>query len=1377
MPSSMGGSVGGPRRALFGGAPGRHQFVGAYGFARRARRAGSAGRNTRFAPRFDPLEARTLLTLPPTLQALALAAESPSIRATETGTPPDDESNGSAKPQPVSGAFLVDGAEDTASLTFDKVVQGDADTCAFDAILSAVALSSFNLDSAISVLSQNSPTEVTYDVRLHEPITGGGTEPVEVPVEYNGTIQPGDARSTDDNEFWPTLFQRAYLSLESSIGQDYHAANNAFQALTGLSATDLAMANVTPSVISGWLDGGNPVVAFTESSGDPYTLDPSQGIIGDHGYTVVGIGSSGGTTYVTLRNPWGNDSTSASGSSSVNITDGIFRIPWATFTQYYTDAVSDPISGPSINHPEAALPAFKNAAPAPLTVYIGQTVTVDCSAVDSDGDSVSYALTDGPPAALGANGLFTWTAGFNDLSANVFTVMAKTSAWTVASESFSINVVPPDPTVGRVVVSPGTITNAGTDALTLQATGIEAPAGTVVNVDFTVSVDDQTGEGQTQAYVGNATAATNWTWTGYLGGLAPGTYTVSAVATSSDFYESAPAVATLTVTQAPDYNPPINRAISQVQVSPAGSNSAYYGLGTTMDGLGHIRAFYETNTSSPAAYMNEYTADGLPLLAAPVQLPVNGAVVGRDDGSFEIVFISSGSIKVQKFSAAGTAVGNPIVAASGITFGTYSGLEAAADDAGNLLIAYSDGSGNLDALTLSASGTVTRAPWRVYSNASDYPRVSSVALDDAGAGAIVWVVGQTLMACRVTNAGLENAASDLTVSEDSTSFGQAGVDDDGNITIVYSAGGNDSAGSTILMRRYGGNGTSDSGEQVVEAIANDDLGDARVAVNSEGWAAVAWDDDQDGADTLTFCKLIDPEGKIQTSDVEVPSNVSDNTTVTDVAINDEGRFCVEFDQSNSPSPGTSVNIGCLWADLTPVFGGPYQFTVPLGSPSGTFVGVVQALDPDGEQTSYSLLDSGAFAIDATTGEITVAGASALQSTAETSYTLSVEANDGYALSNVRPVTNVVIMVDDPTPPKISAMPNWTIDAGETVVPVIEATDPTGCLLTYSAAVGNHASATVTVSGDDLLVTPAAGYTGSFPVAVTATNGLASTTATFQVNVVKPTLASVPDLTIHGLASLKLGGSDSSGTALTYSAAIAGGGAGAVPATLSIVNNALSITPRPGYAGTFTVTTSANDGPDTASQSFNVTVVPAKTPTITWANPADVLTGTPLTALQLDATASVPGTFSYTPAAGTILGVGANQLLTVTFTPTDLTDYTAVTDTVPINVRPSPPNVTNIVGAGKKKTGLTGFTVIFDEALNAQVADDQALFDVLGAVTKHHKTVYTKPVRIRQISFDGQTRVTIKLAKPYKGAVQVKVLPGIPAADGASSAIGFSAIID
>jgi hypothetical protein len=78
-----------------------------------------------------------------------------------------------------------------------------------------------------------------------------------------------------------------------------------------------------------------------------------------------------------------------------------------------------------------------------------------------------------------------------------------------------------------------------------------------------------------------------------------------------------------------------------------------------------------------------------------------------------------------------------------------------------------------------------------------------------------------------------------------------------------------------------------------------------------------------------------------------------------------------------------------------------------------------------------------------------------------------------------------------------------------------------------------------------------------------------------------------------------------------------------------------------------------------------------TPSITWPAPTATTYGTPLSAAQLNATANVPGTFAYSPAAGTILNVGT-QTLTVTFTPTDPTHYTTATATVPLSVNKATP---------------------------------------------------------------------------------------------------------
>jgi len=73
------------------------------------------------------------------------------------------------------------------------------------------------------------------------------------------------------------------------------------------------------------------------------------------------------------------------------------------------------------------------------------------------------------------------------------------------------------------------------------------------------------------------------------------------------------------------------------------------------------------------------------------------------------------------------------------------------------------------------------------------------------------------------------------------------------------------------------------------------------------------------------------------------------------------------------------------------------------------------------------------------------------------------------------------------------------------------------------------------------------------------------------------------------------------------------------------------------------------------------------PVIVWENPKDIVTGTTLSGLQLNATSNVDGIFIYEPTAGVILNTGDAQSLTVTFTPTDTEHYISTSSTVKINV--------------------------------------------------------------------------------------------------------------
>jgi len=94
---------------------------------------------------------------------------------------------------------------------------------------------------------------------------------------------------------------------------------------------------------------------------------------------------------------------------------------------------------------------------------------------------------------------------------------------------------------------------------------------------------------------------------------------------------------------------------------------------------------------------------------------------------------------------------------------------------------------------------------------------------------------------------------------------------------------------------------------------------------------------------------------------------------------------------------------------------------------------------------------------------------------------------------------------------------------------------------------------------------------------------------------------------------------------------------------------------------------AGDSSYAGSNGNGTLTVSKATPTITWNNPADIVYGTALSSTQLNATASVPGTFAYTPAANTVLNPGSAQTLHVDFTPTDSTNYTTASKNVLINV--------------------------------------------------------------------------------------------------------------
>ena len=192
---------------------------------------------------------------------------------------------------------------------------------------------------------------------------------------------------------------------------------------------------------------------------------------------------------------------------------------------------------------------------------------------------------------------------------------------------------------------------------------------------------------------------------------------------------------------------------------------------------------------------------------------------------------------------------------------------------------------------------------------------------------------------------------------------------------------------------------------------------------------------------------------------------------------------------------------------------------------------------------------------------------------------------------------------------------------------------------------------------------------------TGTANYSTTTATVALTVTAnkatPTLTwATPDAITYGttLTATQLNASGSVVGAITYS-----------PASGTTLNAGTQT-----LTATFTPTDTANYITTTGTVSL---VVNKATPTLTWSTPSSITYGTTLSATQLNATASVPGTIVYSPASGAILSVGT-QTLSATFTPSDTANYSSTSTGVSLNVIVAVPSAPTVVTATTKNGEAT-----------------------------------------------------------------------------------------
>ena len=213
------------------------------------------------------------------------------------------------------------------------------------------------------------------------------------------------------------------------------------------------------------------------------------------------------------------------------------------------------------------------------------------------------------------------------------------------------------------------------------------------------------------------------------------------------------------------------------------------------------------------------------------------------------------------------------------------------------------------------------------------------------------------------------------------------------------------------------------------------------------------------------------------------------------------------------------------------------------------------------------------------------------------------------------------------------------------------------------------------------------------------------------------------------------------------ATVAGVSGGSAPGALTYTTPVGTLL-NAGSGQNLSVTAAATTNYNSATASVTINVLKV-TPVITWANPADITYGTLLSATQLNATADVPGTFTYTPPSGTKLNAGPGQNLKVDFAPTDAVNYSAATKTVTINVAKAPLTA-SFTANDKPYDGNTTATIATRKVNGVVGSDDVSLTG--GVATFADKNVGTgKTVTATGFSVSGASVGNYVLSSPSASA--------------------------
>jgi hypothetical protein len=354
---------------------------------------------------------------------------------------------------------------------------------------------------------------------------------------------------------------------------------------------------------------------------------------------------------------------------------------------------------------------------------------------------------------------------------------------------------------------------------------------------------------------------------------------------------------------------------------------------------------------------------------------------------------------------------------------------------------------------------------------------------------------------------------------------------------------------------------------------------------------------------------------------------------------------------NPDGYGTAAQTLTVIVAQAPTITSGNSATFTVGAP-GSFP-VTTTGSPTAKITETGALPTGVTFTDNGDGTAILAGTPAAGTNA--SYPITITAANGGTPNATQSFTLTVNAA--PTAPAITSGTSTTFTVGTAGSFSVMTTGNPTAAITETGALPSGVTLVDGGNGTAALAgTPAAGSQGSYPIAITASNSVATVTQSFTLTV-NPALAA-PAFTSAAATTFAVGtaGTFSVATTGNPTAKITATSSPALPAGVTLVDNGdgtatLAGTPPAGSQGTYTVTITAANSVGTTLQSFVLTVNSGLA--ITSAASATATSGTAMTPFTVTTTGTPTPTLTRagTLPPGITFTANANGTATLSGTPT------------------------------------------------------------------------------------------------------------------------------